>query len=103
MGVDVPVAYRRDGPGRKGEPPHERSGGIGDDCGYHKDQEVLPHGSAPSSRTMQPDKSAARPRVCREPADELADLRADLLGPGVVWVAVGLGDGLMDEVRDDLH
>src|ERR1039458_9517982 len=59
--------------------------------------------SAPSSRTMQPDRSATGPRVCREAGDELAYLRADLLGPGVVWVAVGLGHGLMDEVGDDLH
>src|SRR5665647_2632335 len=53
MGVDIAVAHRRDRPGREGKPPHERRGGIGDDCGHHKDQEVFPHGSAPSSRTKE--------------------------------------------------
>src|SRR5665647_1157028 len=53
MGVDIAAAHRRDRPGREGKPPHERRGGIGDDCGHHKDQEVFPHGSAPSSRTKE--------------------------------------------------
>src|SRR5450631_1085457 len=57
----------------------------------------------PSSRTMQPDKSAARTRVCREAAHEVRHLGADLLGPVVVGIAVGLGHCPVDEVGDDLH
>src|SRR5450759_4591510 len=47
--------------------------------------------------------AATRSRVCREAADEVSHLRADLLGRGMVGVAVALGHRPRYEVRDALR